>query len=830
MELPVREFKVLYLFSGIGGAAIGFQNAVQEYKGVRGRLRTITGIDCDPAACADFEKLTGTPAHVMDLFTRQQYTDFHGYEPPQGWREIHPKELLFVCNNEYPDVVFLSPPCKGLSSLLPQKTADSAKYQALNRLVIRGIDLMLSAFTRNLPGLIILENVPRIVSQNRGKSLLKQVKRQLAQAGYVFHEGTHDCGEMGGLGQHRKRYLLIARRPAQVQNFVYQPPKMRVKSIGEVIGPLPMPGDPAGGAMHRLPRLKWKTLVRLALIPAGGDWRDLEEYTPQDLEARKAWEQHGIKTEGEKHLFKGKYAIMPWEEARRCVISGSSNGASYVADPRLKPASPKFNNTFKIVDWGDTANTVTGGGGPSAGGLNVADPRIGYIPRGAGAYGVQGWNDPGASIIGNARVNGSTPVSVADPRLSDNPNRHSNIFRVVKVDETSTGTRFGSGAPAVADPRPSDTDGKPGWSPSKGNDIMGVQGWDQAAKTVSGSLDVHSGAGAVADPRPRDWDWKSKPGLMGVIPWDKSAQTLTGKASVTSSNCPAAVADPRPSKGFSGAGKMGVIPWDEPSHPVTANAGVTRSDCPAAVADPRPQKGFSGAGTMGIIPWDEPAHALTGKAKVNQSNCPAAVADPRVRPFSNKYQLLHWNQTATTVTGITDIQSGAQSVADPRPTSDKDIYSNRMKVIPFGKTSATITGSDHVTGGALCVADTRIEALKELPYPIIIAFDNCWHRPLTTFELFALQGFPLHFSDGSPVVLSGKSDGRWRERIGNAVPPPSAQAIGEQMLRTLLTSEKGEFVLGATGIWVKPDLLGEIQERAVMERAVSVDHVITYLQ
>ncbi|OPX87753.1 MAG: hypothetical protein A4E53_02375 [Pelotomaculum sp. PtaB.Bin104] len=85
----------------------------------------------------------------------------------------------------------------------------------------------------------------------------------------------------------------------------------------------------------------------------------------------------------------------------------------------------------------------------------------------------------------------------------------------------------------------------------------------------------------------------------------------------------------------------------------------------------------------------------------------------------------------------------------------------------------------------------------------ILAVDGTWHRPLTTWELLALQGFPVFMPDGTPVILTGNSDARWRERIGNAVPPPAARAIGEEILTALMVSECGEWVLGATGVWVR---------------------------
>ena len=72
------------------------------------------------------------------------------------------------------------------------------------------------------------------------------------------------------------------------------------------------------------------------------------------------------------------------------------------------------------------------------------------------------------------------------------------------------------------------------------------------------------------------------------------------------------------------------------------------------------------------------------------------------------------------------------------------------------------------------------------------------NRPLTTMELAALQGFPV------PFQLEGRSHGSWRERIGNAVPPPAAQAVAETMLRTLLLNTAGvTFELDNEPIWVR---------------------------
>jgi len=83
-----QSYSVLHLFCGIGGAALGMQSAETEYRGIKADFITLGGIDCDPDACKDFEMFTGAPAFCMDLFSREDYTAFHGQEPPDGWEEV----------------------------------------------------------------------------------------------------------------------------------------------------------------------------------------------------------------------------------------------------------------------------------------------------------------------------------------------------------------------------------------------------------------------------------------------------------------------------------------------------------------------------------------------------------------------------------------------------------------------------------------------------------------------------------------------------------------------------------------------------------------------
>src|SRR6185437_1299849 len=182
-------------------------------------------------------------------------------------------EMRALMGTNRPDAIFTSPPCKGMSRLLGRAAAETAKYQELNSLVFKGLFLVLEAWPKDPPPLIVLENVPGITT--RGAPFLHQVRSMLLCEGYRLHEANHDCGEVGGLAQHRRRFLLVARRERALKAYVYQPPKQRVKGCGEVLGELPLPEDPAAGELHRMPRISALNWLRLALIPPGGDWRDL---------------------------------------------------------------------------------------------------------------------------------------------------------------------------------------------------------------------------------------------------------------------------------------------------------------------------------------------------------------------------------------------------------------------------------------------------------------------------------------------------------------------------------------------------------------------------
>ncbi|MBF0418040.1 MAG: DNA cytosine methyltransferase [Magnetococcales bacterium] len=402
-----------HLFCGIGGGALGFKQAQPRIPGVTGQFRCLGGVDSDPAAIRDFSRLTGTAGTVLDLFDIEQYQDWNGRTPPAGWREVNLEDIRRAAGGVSPDVVFTSPPCKGFSGLLPEKSSKTKKYQAMNRLALRGIWLTLEAWRDNPPAFIIMENVPRIAT--RGRHLLDQISNMLRAYGYAVAETVHDCGHLGGLAQSRKRFLLVARHLEKVPPYLYQPLHRPFRTIGEVIGSLPVPVGAQENPMHRVPSLSWRTWVRLALIPPGGDWRSLRDLRVNDgvladyaIHATPRDDHLGIHRMGDTSgTITGK--------------AGATNGAFSIADPRIlggrdKPAY-RSGNLFGITPWDGQSSGVTGSACHDNGPWTIADPRPAMTGE-YGQYGVIPWQQSMGAVSGQSAPGGGR-YSVADPRVMD---------------------------------------------------------------------------------------------------------------------------------------------------------------------------------------------------------------------------------------------------------------------------------------------------------------------------------------------------------------------------------------------------------------------------
>ncbi|MGU1322824.1 DNA cytosine methyltransferase [Pseudomonas aeruginosa] len=524
--------RTLYHFHfccGLGGGAAGFNRARPRVGNVEAEWVCLGGIDVDPAGLRDFERLAGVPGTLLDLFTRDQYVRFHGKEPPTGWREATPEDIRRAAGGRRPDAVFISSPCKGASGLLSEKMSLTPKYQALNELTLRCIWLMGEAWADDPVPLIVFENVPRLAS--RGRHLLDQINSLLGGFGYAVAETTHDCGELGGLAQSRKRFLLVARHVEKVPPFLYEPEKKSLRAVGDILGRMPLPGDiDAAGPMHRVPSLQWKTWVRLALVRAGSDWRSLNDLAVEDGYLR------DLIIVPEYH--RGVLGVNHWGDS--CgVVAGAScpmNGRFSVADPRA-PANALQYQQYGVRRWTDTSGAIIGVKSPGQGTFSVADPR----GQSFGKYPVTDWDEPAGTVIA-ASTTGQGAFAVADPRPEGV--RHNNVFRVVSMEQhagtVTSGHGPSSGGQAVADPRYHN------WHPGASSRKLNVVPWEGTTGTVTGSQQVASGALSIADPRVLDrtkGDAYLTGGHYGVVGFDQSAGAVS--ASARHDNGRWSVADPR---------------------------------------------------------------------------------------------------------------------------------------------------------------------------------------------------------------------------------------------------------------------------------------------
>lgn len=798
------EFRHFHLFCGLGGGAKGFNKGSARVGSLKARWRCIGGIDVDPASISDFTRAAGVQGTVIDLFSEDQFRAFHGKAPPAGWREATPADIRRAAHGERPHTVFLSAPCKGFSGLLPEKSSATDKYQALNGLTLRGVWLMLEAWKdhpEGLPELIVFENVPRIMT--RGRYLLDQIVALLRAYGYAVAETTHDCGEIGGLGQSRKRFLLVARHEEKVPPFLYEPEKRRLRGVGEILERLPLPGDLSAGPMHRMPSLQWKTWVRLAFVEAGSDWRSLNKLAiengmlrdfgilpdgtwrddilgvlPWGRNAPTVTAQAGATTGrfsvADPREFDGRhngiYGVNAWDEPSGVVTSNGrpATGKFSVADPRAPSGTNPDFKGMRVVDWEAAAGAVTTQRSPGSSAQSVADPRVdGH--KDSSQMGVRPWTEPSGVVTGNMAA-GAGRNSVADPRITGKP-RFNNVFRIVPWSDAAPAVA-GPGGLAVADPRPAPRDD---YKQTK----YRVTSMNEASGAVIAASTTGNGAYAVADPRPVE---QLRSGAHGVRQWDETSGTVQGES--LPSNGAFAVADPRTGYGDdTRKNVMRVTPWDEPGGTVTS--GHSPSNGALAVADPRPTHGPNAhQNKMAVVDWQDPAKTVTGSDRVGSGAL--SVADPRPASFGEKrenfqtgghYGVLPWEGTAYAVPGYAKYDRGNWSVADPR--------------------------------------DQEPEPLIELPKPedrlvaVIRALDGTWHRPFTTLELAALQSLVDPEEINEEFKLDGQSDSAWRERIGNAVPPDAAEAIAGVMGTTLLLAMTGEtFMLSSSPIWVRNIALG----------------------
>lgn len=806
----------------------------------------VRGVDNDPQACKAARYLTGAPVAQMDLVAAT----------PAELAEFSP------C----PTVVVLSAPCQGNSKCLPKKMSLTAKYQDLNRLAEIVIELVANTARGpwgKKPAVIFFENVSGIKA--RSNDVLDNVRDTLRALGYVFNEQYHDCGEIGGLAQHRERYLLMARDPEQCPAWVLHPPKQRVLGIAEVLGslPTPIPGSGAGGPMHDLPRVSDLNALRLALIRAGKDWRDLPASVKIGANAAK----HG-----------GHYGVMDDQRPAATVLATArmDTGKASTRDRRVQD-DPRVN------------------------------PQIEPLPnRHAGYMGVQDDAHPAHAVIGSmkgANAHGSLRDERVNPQVKD-AGRFHGAYGVTPQDEAAA-TVTASADPKIA--RHALQDGRVNvrYEEYGGthNGVLGVQDAHEPARTVISAQTIRSAWGATDEGRvnvQRQLGEQAHKGALGVQAAHQPARTVIGNQ--TSRNAWGATSEGRvqtslPLRAGRQNGQLGVEASERQAHAVVAthrtNVYWSATDEGRVELAPR---GERQNGAFGVLASDEPSRTI--RARVQGQNQAVHVQDPRLpkaKPHSGGYGVQSSDEPSGTIIasadttagafatqdervtqdprlsyepragsfGITDAQEPAQTVisradtfhgpngADPRvegstralgsattPTDLGQLLAGllpsapKKRVASRGRRRAAPEASDGRPrkgwrmDGALFTPTHRLVQTDEGPcvewlgigrrldltrtqtpkrseaHVVILALDGTYHRPLTTLELAVLQSFPA-IHQGDWLTFPG-TQAQQRKLIGNAIPPAAAYAVAVEVLAALKTTGLGTvFAPSGREIWTE---------------------------
>lgn len=266
------------------------------------------------------------------------------------------------------------------------------------------------------------------------------------------------------------------------------------------------------------------------------------------------------------------------------------------------------------------------------------------------------------------------------------------------------------------------------------------------------------------------------------------------------------VADPRLApRAARQNGGFGVNDSAIAGHTVLADGSVRNTW--VSVADPRLKHVARDGGSHGVADPDRPSVTVLGRPGI--ANGTAAVVDPRVKEqFRGAFGVQDDADASACVRATHGVRTAPASVSDPRHF----VPTHRLIAGP----PLDASREDWTAGAFELLGDPLDVAKKGSPtHVIIVAPDGTVHRPLTTLELAMLQGLPVWHRPGDPrelevggpggqwLQLTGSSQARWRERIGNAVPPPTAQAIAVEVLEILDAGAEEVFRLSAGGIWVE---------------------------
>lgn len=295
------------LFAGCGGLSKGFMDAGFDI---------IVGVDNDQAALNTFVKNhNGAVAMKADL-SKQETFD----------------EIKRIAGNREIDVVIAGPPCQGFSLTGPRNFDDER-----NQLYLAVIKIV----KQYMPKAFVIENVPGMATLYKGQ-IKEEILRRFKSIGYNI-ECKILCAADYGVPQNRKRLIFMGIR-ADIGSPVFPKPMFtseNYRTCRDAISDLPSLKTEIGddvSVYEREPLTEYQRLMRgsckvlynhlgtnhtqmvkdtIALVPEGGNYKDLPEGWGESRKFHMAWTRLDGNTPartvdtGHRNLFHYEYNRVP---------------------------------------------------------------------------------------------------------------------------------------------------------------------------------------------------------------------------------------------------------------------------------------------------------------------------------------------------------------------------------------------------------------------------------------------------------------------------------------------------------------------------------------
>ncbi len=277
-----KAYNVIDLFCGCGGLSYGFQMA---------GYNVLLGVDNNEPALQTFQyNHKGSQVLNADL------------SAPQTFDIIDD-----IVKGEKVDVIIGGPPCQGFS-LTGRRLFDDER----NKLYLAMIELV----KRYMPKAFLIENVPGMATLYNGE-IKEEVLVRFRKIGYKINCKVL-CSADYGVPQMRNRLVFIGLRDGE-EEFVFPEPTHNPQNYitcEQAIGDLPPLVDTTGeeiSVYESEPRTDYQRLMRgtcttlynhkaidhkqfvkdtIALVPDGGNWKDLPKGVGESRKFHMAWTRY----------------------------------------------------------------------------------------------------------------------------------------------------------------------------------------------------------------------------------------------------------------------------------------------------------------------------------------------------------------------------------------------------------------------------------------------------------------------------------------------------------------------------------------------------------